>query len=250
MNPLCASCRCDEQGTVLVGCRSCSEDVVLNKISSSTQVNRYTNHVDKVEQNFCRMIFRRPKSYSITLQRAHSLLKIPRDASSSIREGLSHSSSNNISSSSSLTSDQIQHAFREAAKRHHPDLVAGSSGSELGSRTKISVDTAASKEANSTIRECYEARELLLDYYVRKNCYLHPEIITSTKDKPRERYKDDTWFSVWRNERSFQIEIVLRLSLCLGLAVGTYYHDKYLPERRKQQIQRRDAEFSNFGPRW
>jgi len=49
---------------------------------------------------------------------------------------------------------------------------------------------------------------------------------------------------------SLKIEVFLRLSLCLGLAIGTYYHDLDLPERRKQQIQRRDEEFSNFGPRW
>ena len=188
------------------------------------------------------MIFRRPKSYSITLQKAHSLLKIPREpniiSSSSI-------------SNSSVSRDQIQHAFRGAAKLHHPDLARGGGGALLGNTAKISETVLPlSKEANTAIRECYEARELLLDYYVRKS-YVHPEIVTSMKDKPREKYTDDeTWLSVWRNERSFQIEVFMRLSLCLGLAVGTYYHDRYLPERRKQQIQRRDLEFSNFGPRW
>ena len=193
------------------------------------------------------MIFRRPKSYSITLQKAHSLLKIPRESSISSNSSSSSSSSNR----SNVSRDQIQHAFRAAAKLHHPDLARG-----FGNVAKISETTSTataqpllSKEANNTaIRECYEARELLLDYYVRKS-YVHPEIITSMKDKPREKYIDETWFSVWRNERSFQIEVFLRLSLCLGLAVGTYYHDRYLPERRKQQIQRRDLEFSNFGPR-
>eukprot|EP00984_Skeletonema_dohrnii_P000799 scaffold240_cov106-Skeletonema_dohrnii-CCMP3373.AAC.8 len=162
-----------------------------------------------------RMIFRRPKSYSITLQRAHSLLKIPREASNAIRDELTQSSSSRVSA---LSRDQIQHAFRSAAKLHHPDLA-------LGKTAKISETAAAAtapltKEANTTIRECYEARELLLDYYVRKS-YIQPEI-----------------------------EVFLRLSFCLGLAIGTYYHDLYLPERRKQQIQRRDAEFNNFGPRW
>ncbi len=209
------------------------------------------------------MIFRHPKSYSITLQRAHSLLKIPRDATNtSIREELTQSSGS--SSVCSLSRDQIQHAFREAAKRYHPDLARGG-GSTARNTAKISLERAAasttttttttappllSKEANTTtIRECYEARELLLDYYIRKT-YIHPEIIQSMNDKPRETYADETWFSVWRNERSFQIEVFLRLSFCLGLAIGTYYHDLYLPERRKQQIQRRDAEFTNFGPRW
>jgi len=191
-----------------------------------------------------RMIFRRPKSYSITLQRAHSLLKIPREASSAIRDELTQSSSSSVSS---LSRDQIQHAFRTSAKLHHPDLA-------LGNTAKISETAAAAtaplpKETNTTIRECYEARELLLDYYVRRS-YIHPEIIQSMKDKPRDKYMDETWFSVWRNKRSFQIEVFLRLSFCLGLAIGTYYHDLYLPERRKQQIQRRDAEFNNFGPRW
>mmetsp|Transcript_25256 Transcript_25256/g.36071 ORF Transcript_25256/g.36071 Transcript_25256/m.36071 type:complete len:194 (-) Transcript_25256:55-636(-) len=193
------------------------------------------------------MIFRRPKSYSITLQKAHSLLKIPRESSTI-------SSSSNSSSNSSVSRDQIQHAFRAAAKLHHPDLArgVGAGSALLGNVAKIS-ETAAtpliSKEANTAIRECYEARELLLDYYVRKS-YIHPEIIKSVKDKPREKYADETWLSVWRTERSFQIEVFLRLSLCLGLAIGTYYHDRYLPERRKQQIQRRDLEFSNVGPRW
>jgi hypothetical protein len=197
------------------------------------------------------MIFRRPKSYSITLQRAHSLLKIPRDASNTT---LIQSSTNNTNSvCTSLSRDQIQHAFREAAKRYHPDIIARSGGDE--NVAKKSLETAAamaaplSKEANTTIRECYEARELLLDYYIRKT-YIHPEIIQSMNDKPRDKYADETWFSVWRNERSFQIEVFLRLSFCLALAIGTYYHDLYLPERRKQQIQRRDAEFNNFGPRW
>ena len=196
------------------------------------------------------MIFRRPKSYSITLQRAHSLLKIPREPSSTI------SGSSSSSSSTSISREQIQHAFRAAAKLHHPDLLRGGGSAVLGSSTAKISDAAAaapsqlSKESNNTtIRECYEARELLLDYYVRKS-YVHPEIIHSTKDTPSEQSMDETWFSVWRNEKSFQIEVILRLSLCLGLAVGTFYHDLYLPERRKQQIQRRDAEFSNFGPRW
>ena len=198
------------------------------------------------------MIFRRPKSYSITLQRAHSLLKIPREARNEITKN--SSSSGGGGSNSNVSRDQIQHAFRAAAKLHHPDLVRGGGSALLGTnKAKISQATSAtaplSTEANATIRECYEARELLLDYYVRKS-YVHPEIVNSMKDKPREKHMDETWFSVWTNERSFQIEVFLRLSLCLGLAIGTYYHDRYLPERRKQQIQRRDAEFSNFGPRW
>jgi hypothetical protein len=41
------------------------------------------------------------------------------------------------------------------------------------------------KEANTTFRECHEARELLLDYYIRKK-FVHPEIVESCKDKPSE----------------------------------------------------------------
>jgi hypothetical protein len=118
--------------------------------------------------------------------------------------------------------------------------------------TTATATKSLNKEANTTFRECYEARELLLDYYIRKK-FVHPEIVESCKDKPSEKYGDETWFSVWRNERSFQIEVFLRLSLCLGLAVGTYYHDLYAPERRKQQIKQRDAQYYNFGPqppRW
>ena len=78
-----------------------------------------------------RMIFRRPKSYSITLQRAHSLLKIPREPSSTI--------SGSSSSSTSISREQIQHAFRAAAKLHHPDLLRGGGSAVLGSSTaKIS----------------------------------------------------------------------------------------------------------------
>ena len=198
------------------------------------------------------MIFRRPKSYSITLQKAHSLLKIPREPSSTLRDELTQNGSSS-SSNSSVSRDQIQHAFRAAAKLYHPDLARGGGDSAmLGNTAKISETAAApliSKEANMAIRECYEARELLLDYYVRKS-YVHPEIIRSMMDKPREKYTDASWLSVWKNERSFQIEVFLRLSLCLGLAIGTYYHDRYLPERRKQQVRRRDEEFHNFGPRW
>ena len=184
------------------------------------------------------MIFRRPKSYSITLHRAHSLLKIPRDGNGS------------DCSAAIISRDKIQHAFRAAAMRHHPDLVNSTSKS-IESRSATATTT-LNKEANTSIRECYEARELLLDYYIRKK-FVHPEIIESCKDKPSEKYRDETWFSVWRNERSFQIEVFLRLSLCLGLAVGTYYHDLYAPERRKQQIKQRDAQYYNFGPqppRW
>ena len=40
----------------------------------------------------------------------------------------------------------------------------------------------------------------------------------------------------------------MRLTICLGLAVGTYYHDKYMPERMERQKKRRDALYSQFGP--
>ena len=198
------------------------------------------------------MIFRRPKSYSLTLQRAHSLLKIPRDGELRITQSINNNGSD--CSAAKISRDQIQQAFRAAAKRHHPDLVNYTNQSiESTSATATATATKTlNKEANTTFRECHEARELLLDYYIRKK-FVHPEIIESCKDKPSEKYRDETWFSVWRNERSFQIEVFLRLSLCLGLAVGTYYHDLYAPERRKQQIKQRDAQYYNFGPqppRW
>ena len=120
------------------------------------------------------MIFRRPKSCSITLQRAHSLLKIPREPSGTIRDELTQ----NSSSSTSVSRDQIKHAFRAAAKLHHPDLVRGGAGSALlGTTAKILSEAASataplSKVANTTIRECYEARELLLDYYVYRKAMI------------------------------------------------------------------------------
>jgi len=175
------------------------------------------------------MIFRRPKpSYSITLKRAHSLLKIPRDSKTSI--------SGEVNDRIVPSRGRIQEAFRAAAKRHHPDIVA------------VQTITKAKNNTNATFRECYEARELLLDYYVRRK-FVPPEIVESTKNNPPPADNDESLFSVWTTSRSFQVEIFLRLSVCLGLAVGTFYHDLHLPEKRKQQIQRRDAQYYQFGPR-
>lgn len=167
------------------------------------------------------MIFRRPSSYSITLKRAHSLLRIPRDQAISISGEVTHNGC-------APSQHQIQEAFRAAAKRHHPDAA--------GSQT-------TKPDANKTFRECSDARELLLDYYVRRK-FVPPDVVESTKDHP----VDDSLFSVWTTNRSFQMEIFLRLSLCLGLAVGSYYHDLGMPERRRQQINRRDSQFYQFGP--
>eukprot|EP00804_Cyclotella_cryptica_P015531 CCRYP_003563-RA/>CCRYP_003563-RA protein AED:0.17 eAED:0.18 QI:0/0/0.5/1/0/0/2/131/161 len=151
------------------------------------------------------MFFRRPTSYTITLQRAHSLLNIPRDSTTSIVP----------------SRDQIQEAFRAAAKRHHPDLAngAGTLRSNPAANLKNVGSTAYSTAKTDTVafRECHEARELLLDYYVRRK-YVHPEIIQCTKNKPRKDYEDESLFSVWAANRSFQMEVFLRLSLCLGLA--------------------------------
>ena len=175
------------------------------------------------------MIFRRPiSSYSITLKRAHSLLNLPNNSKTSITTG--ETTHKNVPSR-----DQIKEAFRTAAKRHHPDL-----------------QTQKTHTASNTIfRECHEAKELLLDYYIHKK-YIHPEIILSTKEKPTADTQDEgTWLSVWSSmtsNRSFQIEAFLRLSICLGLAVGTYYHDLYTPERRAMQRRRRDAQYAQFGP--
>ena len=172
------------------------------------------------------MIFRRPSSYSITLKRAHSLLNIPRSE-------LKTTTAANVPSRV-----QIQDAFRAAAKRYHPDLVSSFA------------DTANTATNNITFRECHEARELLLDYYIRKK-YLHPEIIQSAKDNPPPDINEASFLSVWTtitSNRSFQIEAFMRLTICLGLAVGTYYHDKYMPERRERQKKRRDALYEQFGP--
>ena len=190
------------------------------------------------------MIFRRPKLYLITLKRAHSLLKIPKNSTTtSIISGevVTHGSVVRPSR------DEIQDAFRLAAKRHHPDLAikAGGVAKNINKNSKSNND-----DATKLFRECHDARELLLDHYVRRK-FIPPEIIKSTKDYPI-KWKDDSLFSIWKtwnHSRSFQMEAFLRLSVCLGLAIGTYYHDKGMPERRKRQIQRRDAQFSQFGPR-
>lgn len=111
------------------------------------------------------MIFRRPKSYSITLQRAHSLLQIPRDGSATIRGELriTQSSNNNGSDCAAaiISRDQIQQAFRAAAKRHHPDLVNFTNKSIESTSATATATATLNKEANTTFRECYEA----------ENCY-------------------------------------------------------------------------------
>ncbi len=160
------------------------------------------------------MIFRSPRgAYSITLKRAHEVLKIPQ---------LKLSKNKQIPV---VEKQNIQNAFREAARQNHPDTRKGS---------------------KKIFQECHDARELLLDYYVRRK-FVPREVVESKADVPYE-WKDDTLFSVWKTNRSFQMEAFLRLSVCLGLAVGTFYHDKTLPERRARQIRNRDAQFSNFGP--
>ncbi len=163
------------------------------------------------------MIFRSPRgAYSITLKRAHELLKIPQQELKSSKQVV-------------LEKQKIQNAFREAARQNHPDTKKGS---------------------KKIFQECHDARELLLDYYVRRK-FVPREVIESKADVPCNKpyeWKDDTFFSVWKTNRSFQMEAFWRLSVCLGLAVGTFYHDKTLPERRARQIRNRDAQFSNFGP--
>lgn len=159
------------------------------------------------------MIFRPPRLHSITLKRAHSLLNIPRTESAGVHP----------------SRERIQEAFRLAAKRHHPDLVKHQQSTRL-------------------FRECHDARELLLDHYVRRK-YIRPEIIESTKDRYEWDENQSTFSSVWdSSSRSFQVELFLRLFACLGLAVGTHYHDRWTPERRERQVRRRDEQFAQFGP--
>mmetsp|Transcript_27527 Transcript_27527/g.58153 ORF Transcript_27527/g.58153 Transcript_27527/m.58153 type:complete len:191 (+) Transcript_27527:185-757(+) len=186
------------------------------------------------------MIFRRPKSYTITLTRAHSLLNIPNNSTTtSIGSGEAIASANH-GGVAIPSRDQIQEAFRRAAKRHHPDLAKSSSKSKCNSNKEY--------DAKKMFRECHDARELLLDYYVRRK-FVHPAIVESTKDHPIKWEENElSLFSIWNSSRSFQMEVFLRLAACLGLAVGTYYHDKAVPEIRRRQIQRRDEQFSQFGP--
>ena len=102
----------------------------------------------------------------------------------------------------------------------------------------------ATPDANKTFRECNDARELLLDYYVRRR-FVPPEVVESIEDNPD---MDESLFSIWTSTRSFQIEAFFRLSICAGLAVATYYHDMNSVQRRKEQVHRRDAQFYQFGP--
>ena len=173
------------------------------------------------------MIFRQPKSYSITLKRAHSLLKIPRNSTSSTSIGL-----NSPQSNVSPSREQILEGFRRAAKRHHPDLAKASKCRDY--------------DAKKIFVECQEARELMLDYYVRRK-FLNPKLVESTKDRFKWE-EESSLFSVWTSNRAFQIEVCLRYAVCLGLAVATYHHDKNMPKKRKLQIKRRDEGFSQFGP--
>ena len=154
----------------------------------------------------------------MSLKRAHELLKIPR--------------SQNDERVSKL---QIQTAFRSAAMLHHPDLRGGRS---------VGASAESSAESSELFRECSDARELLLDYYVRRK-FVPKHVVESTRSVP----PDDTLFSVWTTNRSFQLEVLLRYATCLALAIGTYYHDKDMPAKRRRQILRRDEQFSNFGPR-
>lgn len=167
------------------------------------------------------MIFR-PRQHSMSLKRAHELLKISRSQSDE---------------RVCVSKLQIQTAFRSAALLHHPDLRRGSRSVGVGAESSA----AASSEL---FRECSEARELLLDYYVRHK-FVPKNVVESTRNVPH----DDTLFSVWTTNRSLQLELFLRYATCLALAIGTYYHDKDMPARRKRQVLRRDEQFSNFGPR-
>lgn len=185
------------------------------------------------------MIFRVKKTYSITLKRAHSLLGIPKyyPPQSNISHG-------QVGQVNSISREQIQEAFRKAAKCYHPDIVAAAGGVDAAATTAHSPTTKL--DANRTFRECNEARELLLDYYINRK-YIPPEVIESVKDHPPPM-EDESLFSIWTQNRSFQIEVFLRLSVCLGLAVTTYFHDLGKGQRRKEYLQRRDNEFYSFGP--
>lgn len=180
------------------------------------------------------MIFRVKKSYSITLKRAQSLLGIPKDPPPS---NIGHGQE--VGQINSISREQIQEAFRKAAKCYHPDIAAAAA-------TTAQATPTTKLDANRTFRECNEARELLLDYYINRK-YIPPEVIESVTDHPPPM-EDESLLSIWTQHRSFQIEVFLRLSVCLGLAVTTYFHDLGKGQRRKEYLQRRDNEFYSFGP--
>ena len=81
-----------------------------------------------------------------------------------------------------LSRDRIQEAFRAAAKRHHPDTAGAA-------------DPGRRPSANETFRECNDARELLLDYYVRRR-FVPLDVVESTKDHPPVD-EDASPFSKW-----------------------------------------------------
>ena len=87
---------------------------------------------------------------------------------------------------------------------------------------------------------------MLLDYYIRRK-FVHPDILQSVKDKPPPDYMEEkSWSSVLNsisNNRSFQVEASMRLSLCLALAIGTYMHDQNKPKRLEMQ---REEEMLNM----
>ena len=108
------------------------------------------------------MIFRVRKSYSITLK-PHNLLGIPEDPPPIIH--------GQVGQANRISREQIQEAFRKAAKCYHPDILAASGGVDAAAATAEQTRTTTKIDANRTFRECNEARELLLDYYVR--CDVH-----------------------------------------------------------------------------
>jgi hypothetical protein len=131
---------------------------------------------DSIASIASNMIFRARKSYSITLKRAHNLLGIPKDPPPS--SSISHGQVEQVH----ISREQIQEAFRKAAKCYHPDIIAaaGRAGDNTATTTAAQTTQTIKNDANRTFRECNEARELLLDYYVNRK-YIPPEVIESVK---------------------------------------------------------------------
>ncbi|EJK47882.1 hypothetical protein THAOC_33370 [Thalassiosira oceanica] len=135
----------------------------------------------------------------MSLKRAHELLKISRSQSDE---------------RVCVSKLQIQTAFRSAALLHHPDLRRGS--------RSVGVSAESSAASSELFRECSEARELLLDYYVRHK-FVPKNVVESTRNVPH----DDTLFSVWTTNRSFQLEVFLSVVILLvdgELILLLWYH--------------------------
>lgn len=154
------------------------------------------------------MFFRPTRSTTLTLHQARATLSLSL---------LPSKNGGASSSTAALSKDQIQEAYRVAAKKFHPDSSA----------------TGCSK----SFQKCHDARELLLDYYIRKK-HISPDVLY-----------DENLSASSLNNANFRMDMMLRLSM-FGIIAGlSLYHDYYVkPFKREQKIRDRDRQFMIRGP--